>query len=110
LKFRLKIHKNQRMILGKFQSSSRPGTWCTRALVLKFNLVATHLLCLNSGALIESNVRNSGPATHHLRTPVLEDSSFQRKTIIKEWDGVKTKDFKFFYISAHLGPDFSWFY
>ncbi len=44
-------------------------------LALKLNLVATHLYCLNFGALIESNVKNSGPATHfwvathHLRTP-----------------------------------------
>ncbi len=44
-----------------------------------------------------------------LEHDVIHDSSFQRKRIIKEWDRVKTKDFKFFYISTHLGPDFSWF-
>ncbi len=32
LRFRLKINKNQGMILGKFQSGSRPGTWCSRGL------------------------------------------------------------------------------
>jgi hypothetical protein len=30
LRFRLKINKNQEMILGKFQSGSRPGTLCSR--------------------------------------------------------------------------------
>jgi hypothetical protein len=40
---------------------------------------------------------------------VVDGSSFQRKSIIKEWDGVKTEDFKIFYISTDLGPYFSWF-
>jgi hypothetical protein len=44
-----------------------------------------------------------------LKHGVADDSSFQRKSIIKEWDGVKTEDFKFFYISTDLGPYFSWF-
>ncbi len=30
LRFRLKVDKNQAMILGMFQSGSRPGTWCSR--------------------------------------------------------------------------------
>jgi hypothetical protein len=34
---------------------------------------------------------------------------FHRKSIIKEWDEAKTENFKFFFISSHLGSDFSWF-
>ncbi len=42
-----------------------------KALVLKLNLVATHLLCRNFGALIEVNVKNLGSATHCLGTSAL---------------------------------------
>ncbi len=65
LRFRLKINKNQGMILGKFQWFK---TWNVVQMIQVFK----------GRASLES-------------------------------DGVKNSDFKFFYISNHLGPDFSWF-
>jgi hypothetical protein len=54
--------------------------------------------------------KESFKVVQDLEYGVVDYWSFQRKSIIKNWDGNKTKDFKIFYISTLLGLDFSWFF
>jgi hypothetical protein len=78
------------------------------SLLFNNNMYSTFSIFWNYGS---SEGHSKAYASRHLSVAgVVHDSSFQRKSEIKEWEeGVKTEDFKFFYISTHLWPDFSWF-